>query len=151
MHAPCARRALYQKPPIVGCAVNPFDIPRPGWNLLRGLSSRRCGAKCSVGRVRPGENEDCTFSIPVTLGLRGLPSLRRTLAATHRACARTNLPDLRFAVGGLRLSCGADLGGYPAAPSMLRAASPLSPRRIQRELPCLSESLVLRRWKPLRS
>ena len=65
---------------------------------------------------------------PCYFGLRRLPSLHGTPAATHRACARTNLPDLRFTVGGLRLSCGADLGGLPAAPSMLRSASPPQPR-----------------------
>ncbi len=88
---------------------------------------------------------------PCYLGLRGLPSLHGTPAATHRAGARTNLPDLRFAVSGLWLSCGADLGGLPAAPSMLRSASPLSPRPMRRELACLSERLASRRWKPLRS
>ena len=73
--------------------------------------------------------------------------------------SRSDPPGLRshepsgsqLTVGGLRLSCGADLGGYPAAPSMLRSASPLSPHPMQMELPCLSERLVLRRRKPLRS
>ncbi len=41
------------------------------------------------------------------LGLRGLPSLHGPPTATLPGLAWTNLPDLRLAVGGLRLSSGA--------------------------------------------
>jgi len=41
------------------------------------------------------------------LGLRGLPSLHGTPTATLPGLAWTNLPDLRLAVGGLRLLSGA--------------------------------------------
>ncbi len=62
------------------------------------------------------EHSRSYYEIEAGIGF-GLASLHGTPAATHRASARTNLPDLRLAVGGLRLSCGADLGGLPAAPS----------------------------------
>ena len=55
-----------------------------------------------------------------TMRALALSSFHGTAAAIHRACARTNFdirlssveaPDLRLAVGGLQLSCGADHGG----------------------------------------
>ncbi len=58
---------------------------------------------------------------------------------TYRAGARTNLdirlssveaPNLRLAVGGLRLSCGAGHGGWPAATSMFRSGSNFSPTHL---------------------
>jgi hypothetical protein len=44
--------------------------------MVCGLYAKKYGARCLFDPVRLGENYDCTFSIPVTLGLQGLPSRR---------------------------------------------------------------------------
>ena len=62
------------------------------------LSVTKCGARCLFDHVRLGKMKfeilhSCYF------GPRRLPALHGTPVATHRACARTNLPDLQISRG----------------------------------------------------
>jgi len=151
-------------------------------STTRGLSFRKCGARCLFDRVglREMSIAPCPFlllrasgtsftprasrSDPagtcfVCLGVRGLQpwAMGLCLEGPTRSCPKGAYSSDR----GLHQPEHSRAHGFqPRIPRpcacgslchVLRSASPLSPRSMQRELACLSERLVLRRWKPLQS
>ena len=72
------------------------------------------------------------------LGLRGLPSLHGPPAATLPGLAWTNLPDLRLAVGGLRLSSGASPRRVPRCSVQQPAGQAIKMGNAEGELPQLT-------------